>query len=224
MHNYIGGMVALDPRTFVTSSTVDFALWDATTAHHIYRERTKKYNSKIAKIDENTVVATCMTKMVNIWDARSGKIVRELKGHTKKHGQSVAVLADGHTILTTAGEFSVHVWDLRGQQDVATKILRKHDSPVVALCDCGKKRFASATILGTVRITSPETGLNLHEVVRDKKAKRTFSLAKISEQHFASAGKNKIVSVWDADTGTAALRWKAHSGTINDCIALYSEA
>jgi WD40 repeat protein len=94
-------------------------------------------------------------RRVRLWDARSGKPVHELRGHTARaHG--LAFRSDGQRLATSAADGTVRVWDIQTGREVLC--LRGHAFAVRAVAwSADGRRLASAGSDGTIRVWDAET-------------------------------------------------------------------
>ncbi|MAV37061.1 MAG: hypothetical protein CMJ59_16570 [Planctomycetaceae bacterium] len=87
---------------------------------------------------------------VKIWEATSGKLVASFEGHSS-NVWSVAISADGKTLITSGYDGKVIVFDVESQKPTATLSRHKGWCRSVAITPDGK-HFASAGEDGTVLI------------------------------------------------------------------------
>jgi WD40 repeat protein len=80
--------------------------------------------------DGRTLVSTGDDRIVRIWDVQSGKLQRELHGHSDQVF-AVAFHPDGNRLATAGREPDIHIWDLASGEDVAR--LRGHNDYVFSL-------------------------------------------------------------------------------------------
>jgi WD40 repeat protein len=89
-------------------------------------------------------------KSIHVWDAGTGKLVRQLRGHAAVVG-ALAFSGDGRFLASGSDDASVRVWDLATGAAVA--VLRGHTGPVSAVAfDEHATRVASASADGTARV------------------------------------------------------------------------
>jgi WD40 repeat protein len=148
---------------------------------------------------------------VKVWDAKTGKVLMDLKGHTGGVC-AVAYNPDGTRILTGGVGMTVKVWD------AATEIpLRelgwKEESPGhrvngIALSRAGDRLLVSdsngVTRVCDARIRAPRVELKARAEVLD--AAYSPDGARIATGNSAGA-----VNVWDAKTGKVLLEVKRHA-------------
>lgn len=107
------------------------SLWDTQTGEHIrtLTGHAEKVNSvafspdgiTIAAGDSLTLTADSQGKnpTVHLWDARTGKLLRTLKGH-RYHIQSVAFSPDGKLIASGGDHSPIRLWDVNTGQQIRT--------------------------------------------------------------------------------------------------------
>ncbi len=79
--------------------------------------RSGKLVTSIALAPDGSFLATgCRDHVVRLWDPRTGRLLRELKGHDSRVG-TVAVSGDSRRVVSSASRLGkpthIHVWDLR---------------------------------------------------------------------------------------------------------------
>ncbi|KAG2739659.1 WD40 repeat-like protein [Suillus brevipes Sb2] len=88
--------------------------------------------------------------MIKIWDAKTGKLVATLKGHT----HTVLCLAwtkDGKTLISGSNDSSIRTWNTTNWKQIA--VLDEHTSPVRAIAISPNDRIlASASFDNTARL------------------------------------------------------------------------
>lgn len=80
--------------------------------------------------DGRIVAAAHLDKVIRLWDAPSGALVGELKGHTEQI-YAVAFSADGKTLLSGGNEPNLRLWDVARKTE--SGVLRKHTRAVLCL-------------------------------------------------------------------------------------------
>ncbi|MBI3412032.1 MAG: WD40 repeat domain-containing protein [Planctomycetes bacterium] len=104
---------------------------------------------------------------IKIWDAKTGKQIRSLKGHGDPI-EGLAISKDGKFLASGSKDQTVKIWDVAAGKDVQT--LKGHTGVVhaVAFAPDGK-RLASASEDGTVKIWDHAAGKDLLTLTYVKK-------------------------------------------------------
>ena len=108
---------------------------------------------------DNLVASGSRDKTVQIWDAKTGELKHELKGHSH-WVSSVAFSPNGERVASGSGDTTVRIWDLEAKTFWE---LKGHNERIysVAFSPNGE-RVASASLDKTVRIWDVETKQQLH--------------------------------------------------------------
>jgi WD40 repeat protein/serine/threonine protein kinase len=198
-------------------------IWDATT-HQLIRSVHRKHGLKLLTFspDGTTIAATDDQDNAAIIDVKTGKVTRELPGHT---GGShwPAFSPDGRYLAVACGKIlaenqgSIKVWDVAAGRLLHT--LEGHNKVVwgVAFSPDGK-RIASAGFDHEIKLWDPASGqemLTLHGHT-DNAIAVAFSP---DGQRLASASEDGTVRIWDASPVTEAparevLTLKGHTDEV----------
>ncbi|KAF5840461.1 WD40-repeat-containing domain protein [Dunaliella salina] len=155
---------------------------------------------------------------IMVWDLQTGRMRGTLVGHTS-HVYSVAISADGKTVVSSGLDKEIRVWDLatcssrrtlRGHTGAPCNIYAVACSPAPASTIC-----VSAGMDKTVRVWDFESGQPLHvfagvhtdwvwdlvdyrlrETKNDLHAKMIFAVAVARTGAIATASADKTIKVW----------------------------
>lgn len=154
-----------------------------------------------------------------LWNSDSGTPIKTLSGHTD-HVLAAQWSPDGSCVATAGKDSRILVWDsktgepvgrpLTGHAKFVTQITWE---PLHLVPENRKPRLASASKDGTVRVWDVETGqcqfaLNGH----------TSSVSCIrwgGQGHIFSGSHDKLLKVWDSNSGRLVSTHKAHAHWIN---------
>lgn len=145
--------------------------------------------------------------LVKLWNAQTGKLVRDLVGHTARV-QGMAWSADGASLLTAGWDNSARIWDVAtGEQhfilehpDMVDNVAWSHDQRRVATtCNDGLARVWDAAT-GELRLTLTGHENYVWRVAWNKDDSRILTAA--------SDGSARI---WDAHTGAELLKFAGHT-------------
>jgi hypothetical protein len=118
-------------------------------AFQLHREATW-FTSVAISPDGQTLASGCLDKSLKLWDWNSGKLIRNLKGHSDSVN-AIAVSRNGQTLVTGSRDNTIKVWNLTTGQLIST--LRGHANSVltVAIAPDGKT-LASGSRDNTIKL------------------------------------------------------------------------
>ncbi|KAG6912976.1 hypothetical protein DXG01_010675, partial [Tephrocybe rancida] len=161
--------------------------------------------------DGKQVVSASDDLSVRIWDALTGDLVKELKGHTGPVW-SVAFSPDGKQVVSGSSDQSVRIWDaLTGD---LVKELKGHTDDVrsVAFSPDGKQ-VVSGSDDQSVRIWDALTGDLVKELKGHTDYVRSVAFSPDGKQ-VVSGSNDQSVRVWDALTGDLVKELKGHTDNV----------
>ena len=135
---------------------------------------------------------------VKIWDATSGNLVASFEGHSS-NVWSVAISADGKTLITSGYDGKVIVFDVESKKATATLASHKGWCRSVAITPDGK-HFASAGEDGTVRLWDVSTGRQKRQF-EGHESLVLFVDFSPDGHSVASASGDGTIRVWDVREG-----------------------
>jgi WD40 repeat protein len=98
----------------------------------------------------------CNECSIQIWDAKTGKLVATLKGHTREV-TCLAWTKDGKTLISGSYDYSIRTWNATKWEQIA--ILDEHTSLVLALAISPNDRILASTSLdNTTRLWNLDNG------------------------------------------------------------------
>ena len=162
---------------------------------------------------DGTRLATTAGLAVGIWDARTGRLLRRLEGHTLEL-TSVCFAPAGDRLASGSRDKTVRVWDARtGRQLVAC---HGHTNRVCAVCfSPGGGRLLSSAELGEVMVWDARTGRQLLALPNQFSQISGISFSP-DGRRFATASTGGVIKVWDAQSGREVLALTGHTSGVND--------
>ena len=160
--------------------------------------------------DGSRIVTGSFYDSAQVWDARTGKLLVELKGHTSPVN-SVAFSPDGQRIVTGSDDGLAKVWDAK--TGVPMLDVKGHTVGVtgVAFSPDGL-RIVTASEDKSAKVWDANTGMSLVEL---KEIEGTIESAAFSPDGLRIVtGGYKKARVWDAKRGTPLLELKEHNNTV----------
>ena len=144
---------------------------------------------------------------VEVWDAKTGKQLRELKGHIN-NVRSVAFSLDGNQIVSGSTDGSVQVWDAKTGEQL--RELQGHANNVnsVAFSPDGNQ-IVSGSADQSVWVWDAKTGDQLMELQCHTKI--VTSVAFSPDGKKIVSGSAESVKVWDAKTGEQLRELQGHT-------------
>lgn len=150
--------------------------------------------------------------IVRLWDVKSGKLLKKLKGHTGSVS-SISFSPDGKTLASGSSASSLFLWDI--QTGKILKPLRGHSNPInsIAFSIDGDK-LASGSDDNTIRIW---------DVLSGKSPVTLNNVSKVSSVAFGREGKilasgggyyNHSIYLWDISNGKLLKKMEGHKNQI----------
>jgi WD40 repeat protein len=211
------GAVTPDGRFAVTSGSMDTtnAVWDVSTGRQVSRISTADVpgitgaDVHFAISPDGQRVVAWKDKVIAVWEAASGRLVRALDGNTDRiWGWGVAISADSRLLLTSSMSRTA-LWDVR--TGALVQAIPAHDDPLLrpTFTPDGKSVFADR------RRLTPEArdiGLvKLDVATGERRALKGGRYRKADHLAFAADGQS-LLTGWHGWDATSAVLWDLTAG------------
>lgn len=181
-------------------------VWSIDSAH------TGGVTALVLSHNQRFLVSAGVGGEVRVWDIRK----RDLVSHLKEHAMAVTSLAlyeDDLHVLSSSRDRSILCWDLRSERRISSHIQRMGGINTVAL-SANQKLVLSAgqekrISFWDLRIDSP---VNVIQKAHDEEA--TCIAVAHRLEIFATGGNDRLVKLWDANTGELIMDGVGHSGNV----------
>ena len=148
---------------------------------------------------------------VRLWDADTGKFLRELKAH-KGTVFSVAFSPDGGMLASGSRDKTICLWDTRTGDNLTTFEGHTDEIYSVAFSPDGRT-LASGSLDKTVRLWDVRSGENLYTLGAHTKQVISVEFSPDGTL-LASGGLDKTIRLWQPQTGQALRTLKGYTGWV----------
>lgn len=191
----------------LTSSSLD--ILDVISGAVIYSINLNEENDcavsvEFAFVKGGTRIATIGTPSlaIRIWEAETGEMLAELKGHTDKV-LSLTGSDGGKWLASCSTDLTVRVWDM--DQGTTEVVLVGHkDVPTSVAFSSDGMCLVSAAHDGEVRVWHVATGRGVHVIPCPELQPAVRASFSPTDLHVACSFSTGVVKVWDAQTGAEA--------------------
>jgi WD40 repeat protein/tRNA A-37 threonylcarbamoyl transferase component Bud32 len=199
-----GTQVALGGRDETIS------LWDAQSGASLATITSGPVTDLSFSPDGN-LIATAGGDHLRLWDAHSGKLVRELVGHTD-WVPSAAFSPDGSRVLSGSADHTARIWDLHTGATLLTLVGHTNGVWHASYSPDGT-RVVTASADRTARVWDAATGQALLSLEGHGGAVRDGEFSP-DGQHLVTASLDGTARIWDAQTGRLLQILEADTDTV----------
>lgn len=170
--------------------------------------------------DGNRLLVGSEDRVARIFDMKSGKLIKELKGHTGEVS-GAAFLPDGKRALTGGADRSLRVWDVESAKELRAFENVPDDVHCLAVSPDGKLVAVGHTTgyekPGTIRLWDLDSGREVRTLPG-----HTMRLCSVC---FSADGKmllsssiDKTVRLWDVSNGQVLKTFQGHTGGVEGAV------
>jgi WD40 repeat protein len=222
-------------RTFVIALTADGSMMASASSHDkLTRIHETATGRELGTIDgegnslsfspDGTSLALAFGRKlpVRIYDTGTFKLVRELpEESTASHG--TVVFFDGGRRLATAGkDKTLRIWNADNGEELraaslefpAYKVIASPDSKMLAVTAIGNFDTPLGEDASAIVLFDPESGKESGRFTGHNDMVLALSFASDS-RHLVTAGKDKIIRLWDVNSKAALKTFAGHDGRIS---------
>jgi WD40 repeat protein len=156
----------------------------------------------------NNWLSGVVDNSIRLWDTKTGKPVRRLKGHT--HGvRSVAFSPDGRYAVSGSADKSVRLWDLASGQEVRSFLGHEQDVQSVQVSPDGKY-VLSGSCDRTIRLWHFESGKEVQRFSGHDDEVCAVAFCP-DGRHVVSGSADDTGRLWAVETGCEVCRLIGHA-------------
>ena len=183
-------------------------------------------SAKFVPLDDNKVITASHDLKVRLWNANTGKLIREYGGFgSDRYGNrrlySLDVSSDGKYFLTTGTDYQIRIWSLESGELLkswdgdqiynctdsgwcgATNARYSHDGKYIVTCDFG----------GKVKLWD-SNGDFLREYEGHSIEVNGIDISK-DNKYIATGSHDKTIKLWDFGTGKLIHIFEGHQNAVN---------
>ena len=203
---------APDGKILASASSGSIKLWDIGTGSELL---TLKPRSEIVSVcfspDGKILASGGWDKVVDLWDVRTGVLIKTLAGHTNAVN-SIAFSPDGKMIASGSTDRTVKLWDIATGAEFGS--LRESGYIVSVAFDPSGKILATGSYDKTVKLWDVASRAKLRTL-----AGHSDNITSVAFSHdgslLASGSWDNTVKLWNASTGAELRTFRGHSGSVS---------
>jgi WD40 repeat protein/tRNA A-37 threonylcarbamoyl transferase component Bud32 len=165
---------------------------------------TAAVNSLAVRPDGKWIAAACGDGTVKVWDLKTGKVVRTLRGHTARVFSVAFRPPDGRYLASMSADRTLRVWDLTTERAVFRKVGHRGEytgmAYAVAFSPDGRL-LAAGSEDGSAFLWDAADGTEVHRL--SEKHEDTAACVAFSPDSrlLATGSWGGVLRIWDARTG-----------------------
>jgi WD40 repeat protein len=165
--------------------------------------------------DGTRVLSVVLGNAGHVWDARSGKAIAELKGHTDRVTKA-AFSPDGSRVVTASTDGTARIWDARSGQTIAE--LKGHKGAVLSAgFSPDGTRVVTASEDHTARVWEAGSG-KIIVVLEGHTAAVSSVVFSPDGTRVVTASADHTARVWDAISGRLVTDLKGHTDVVTSAL------
>ncbi|MGD9632123.1 MAG: WD40 repeat domain-containing serine/threonine protein kinase [Pirellulales bacterium] len=150
---------------------------------------------------------------VQVWEARTGKLIHRLEGHELWAG-SVAFSPDGKLLASGSWGGVIRIWDLRSGTVIRKLRLPEHPWPVACLAfspNADGKHLAAGYFARRLTVWDVENEVVHRELCGHSGFVTCIAFHPLDARRLISAGEDRAVRIWDVPSQREVLRLHAQT-------------
>ncbi|XP_075250694.1 uncharacterized protein LOC142342911 [Convolutriloba macropyga] len=194
--------------------------WDLKTGQNVWRNRLKAISNSCAiSPDSKCAASACDVEYVlQIWDVKSGKSIKNLKAFHKSYITHLSFDKTGTRVITSSIDGQIKIFDVRSFA-TTLKLLNGHQGVVShAQFSANNRKVVSCGWDKKLCVWDIATGLFRHEGAKmfENGHEGSISSCLLDGNMMVSSSYDQTISVWDCVKGKVKLSLKGHEDWVND--------
>jgi len=199
-----------DSKLLVTDSYGAVRVWDVRAKHSLATLR--GHRNSVFSPDGRLVATPNDDGVARLWEACTGRLLNELRGHTSKI-QNVAFSPNGEYVVTMSYDGTARIWEVSTGQ--CLKELRGHKGIVYdAAFSPDGKWVVTGGDDGMVAVWAVSRG-GMAPVLRGHTGGLISAAFSPDGKFIVTGGKDNTARVWEASAGRALKELRGHNGFVS---------
>ncbi|MCC2668052.1 MAG: WD-repeat protein [Armatimonadetes bacterium] len=199
-----------DGRLLTGSADGSVRLWSPSGSSRLLLTQFVSVTAAAFSPDGSRIVTGGGDGGVRIWDARTGRLLALLPGHTGIVN-AIDWSPDGSRLLSASEDASVRIWNRTGGE--YRRILSVGNPVRAAVWSRDGRRIVTGTAEGGLAVWNAETGQRLAASPLSPRALGSMVVS-ASGRTVAAAGAEGVIYLWDLDKQEVLRRMKGHSAAV----------